>query len=349
MTGSAQGAEVRVAIAGLGRFGTLHAGVLGSMAGTRLVAVCDPDPARRDAVGDALGVADRHAEFDALLEAGGYDALFLVTPEQFHAAQAKAALAKGLPLFLEKPLATTADEGAEIVAAARAAGVPLQLGFVLRFDAQHALIREEIASGRMGDLVSLRVKRNCSQAWFADYGERVHTVYETSIHDIDLLLWLVGAPCVSVYAVERNVSGLPFPDACFALLRFANGAVAMLETSWFVPEGAPANVVTPTWRGTIDAELEIVGTRASARTRLLDTGPALWQPEGVLVPETGLWPQIGGRVGGALREEDAHFVETVRSGRPSTVASADDAVSGLRIAEAIIASAAAGVPVALAG
>lgn len=349
MAGWGQGAEVRVAIAGLGRFGRLHANVLGTTAGARVVAVCDPDPAARDAVGDALGVADRYADVDALLAAGGYDALFLVTPEQFHAAQATAALAKGLPLFLEKPLATTAAEGAEIVAAARAAGVPLQLGFVLRFDAQHAMIRAEIASGRLGELVSLRVKRNCSQSWFAAYGERVHTVYETSIHDIDLLLWLVGAPCVSVYAVERNVSGLPFPDACFALLRFANGAVAQVETSWFVPEGAPANVVTPTWRGTIDSELEIVGTRASARTRFLDTGPVLWQPDGVVVPETGLWPELGGRIGGALRAEDAHFIETVRSGQPSTVASADDAVAGLRIAEAIIASAASGAPVDLAG
>ncbi|HEX5499209.1 MAG TPA: Gfo/Idh/MocA family oxidoreductase [Thermomicrobiales bacterium] len=345
MAGNKTGRDVRVGLAGLGRFGRLHAAALGAMPGATLAAVCDPNSDALTAVGDLYDVPGRFDSYDTMLAAGGLDAVFIVTPEPLHAEQARLAIGHGLAVFVEKPLAFSAAEGAALVAAAASAGRPLQLGFVLRFETQHAIVREEIAAGRLGPLVSLRVKRNCSRAWFPDYGDRVHPIYETSIHDIDLLLWYVGAPCVRVHSVERRISGRRYPDGCWALLEFAGGVVATLETSWFVPDGAPANVLTPTWRGTIDAELEVVGQRGTARIRALDSGLALWQPDFTAVPETGLWPEAHGQIGGALRAEDAHFLDCVRGGQPSTIASATDALEGLRIAEAIVEAARQGQPV----
>ena len=338
---------VRVGIAGLGRFGQLHAATLAALPDVEIAAVCDPDDTRVREIATRFGVPRGHASLEDMLDGGDLDAVFVVTPEQLHGAQAMSVLDRGLPLFLEKPLAASAEEGARIVAAAAAAGVPLQVGFVVRFEAQHALLRSEIAAGRFGQLISIRLKRNCSRAWFPDYGDRVHTVYETSIHDIDLAIWLLGSRCRYVYAIDRNISGLTFPDACFAMLQFDNGAVAMIETSWFVPQGAPANVLTGTWHGTIDAELELVGTERSARFRLLDSGLSIWRESFTHHPETGLWPEIGGAIAGALREEDRHFIERVRLRADSAIASADDAVQGLRIAEAIVRSAAQSVPVSL--
>jgi predicted dehydrogenase len=339
--------RVRVGIAGLGRFGKLHAATLAGLPGVEIVAVCDPDLAQVEAVRSRFGIARGHAYLDEMLDGGDLDAVFVVTPEQLHGEQAMQVVSRGLPLFLEKPLAATAEEGARIVEAANAAGLPIQLGFVVRFDAQHALLREEIASGSFGRIVSLRLKRNCSREWFPDYGDRVHTVYETSIHDIDLAVWLAGSHCTRVYAIDRNYSGHTYPDACYALLEFESGAVGMIETSWFVPQGAPANVLTGTWHGTIDAELEVVGTERTARFRLLDTGLAIWREDITHHPETGLWPEIGGAVAGALREQDRHFIERVRQRAGSAIASAEDAVEGLRIAEAIVQSAAQSVPISL--
>ena len=329
---------LRIGLAGLGRFGALHASVLSDLPGVTLAAVCDPDPTRVNEIGDRHGVYGRYPALEEMLDREQLDAVFLVTPEDLHAAQAKQVLARKLPLFLEKPMATSHAEGREILDAARAAGVHLQIGFVVRFDLQHAILRSEIANGEFGPLVSLRVKRNCSRAWFPTYGNRAHTIYETSIHDIDLLLWLVGQPCVSVYALDRNVSSMRYPDGCWALLRFADETVAMIETSWFVPSGAPANVVTPDWHGTIDARIEVVGTERTASISLLDTGMAIWRPDLTAQPETALWPEAFGSIGGALRQEDRHFVECVRTGAPSSIASAEDALEGLRIAEAIVRS-----------
>lgn len=333
------GDRLRVGLAGLGRFGKLHAAVLGAMPGVVLSAVCDPQAHEVAAFQHRHPQAAGFADLADMLERITLDALFIVTPEQHHTDHVRTALQHGIPTFVEKPLALTAGDGADLVAMAAAAGVPLQVGFVLRFDVQHQQVKAEMARGALGEVVSLRAKRNTSQAWFADYGDRAHTMYETAIHDVDLLLWYAGSPVLQVHAIERNVSGMRYPDGCWALVEFASGAVGMVETSWFVPAGAPANVVTPNWRGTIDAELEIVGTTGTSRIRLLDGPLSLWSADFPAVPETGLWPVVSGTIAGALREEDTHFLHRVRTGAPESIASVADAVEGLRVIEAIVASA----------
>ena len=333
--------DLRVGLAGLGRFGKLHASVLGTLPGVRLAALCDTRPDELRALGQLYGVpaTRQYLDYGRMIAEAALDAVFLVTPEPFHAAQALAAIARGLPVFTEKPLAITAADGVRVAEAARAAGVYLQVGFVLRFEIQHALLKERIAAGALGELVSVRVKRNVSRAWFPDYGDLAHPIFETGIHDLDLLLWYAASPVGSVYAVHRFLTGRRFPDACFALVQFASGAIGFLETAWCLPEGAPANVLTPTWSGSIDAALEVVGTEGTARLSLLEGGLQLWTTERVEQPGAGLWPALHGRTVGALREEDLHFVERVRTGSPSSIASIDDAVAGLRLAEAIVQSA----------
>jgi predicted dehydrogenase len=338
--------RVRVGLAGLGRFGKLHAAVLGEMAGVELAAVCDPQPDEVAAMVARYQGARGFPHFDEMLDEANLDAVFVVSPEPFHAKQALAALSRGIATFTEKPLAMTSREG-EFVAAAAAAGVPLQVGLVLRFDTQHALLKSEIDCGALGQVVSLRAKRNTSKAWFPDYGGRAHTVYETTIHDIDLLLWYAGSRITRVQAVERHLSGLRYPDGCWALVEFASGAVGILETSWLVPAGAPANVVTPTWRGTIDAEIEVIGDAGTSRIRLLDAPLSMWSAGFTAAPETGLWPEVSGSVGGALRNQDAHFIDRVRRGAPESIASVADAVMGLRVAEAIVTAASRGIAVEL--
>lgn len=339
--------EVRVGLAGLGRFGKLHAAVLGTMPGVELTAVCDP---RADEVAAMVARhpgAQGFSDYDTMLKQAELDAVFIVSPEPLHAGQAMAAIERGLATFVEKPLAMSADEAERVAAAAANAGVPLQVGFVLRFDVQHTLLKTEIASGALGDLVSLRTKRNVSKAWFPDFGDRAHPMQETAIHDVDLLLWYAESPVVRVQAVERNLSGMRYPDACWALLEFASGAVGIVESSWFVPAGAPANVVTPAWRGTIDAEIEVIGTEGTNRIRLLDGPLSQWTSGFTAIPETGMWPALNDAIGGALREEDAHFIERVRHFAPETTTSVADAIAGLRIGEAVVASATSGQPVEL--
>jgi predicted dehydrogenase len=339
--------KTRVSLAGLGQFGSLHARILSQLSTVDLVAVCDPREEARAWATETLGVSTVVATIDELLTTSDLDTLFIVTPEDLHTEHVLKAAPLGIPIFMEKPLSTSTAGARQIVEAIRQSGSFLQIGFVIRFDAQHAMLHTRIAGGELGSIVSFRAKRNCSRSWRTTYGDRAHTVYETIIHDIDLLLWFTQSRCQKVYAVQRNFDGMTYPDALMATVQLENGTIATLETSWFVPAHAPQNVIAGSWTGTIDAEFEIVGTEQSARYRILDSGMSIASAEKVLHPEVGLWPEVYGSVGGALRLEDEHFIACVRAGAPSTIASLDDALHGLEVAEAIVTSAESGREVSL--
>ena len=338
---------LRVGLAGLGRFGALHAAVLSALPEVQLAAIADPDLTLLDQIGDRYGVDRRHRDAQELIHDPDLDALVLVTPDEQHLDQALAAVRTGRPVFLEKPLAPSWVEAQQLQQVAQEHGSLLQVGLILRYDLPHALLQRQIAAGAFGELISIRTQRNCAADSFAAIAGRVHTVFRTLTHDIDLLLWLTGSPVTTVMALERRLGDQLSPEGCFALIGLANGCVAQLETSWFVPAQAPANVVSDHWQSCIDAELAVVGSRQTARVRWLEVPLQIWGPQRQLSPDTSLWPQLDGRVLGALKEELADFVASARLGHPSRIASLPQAVEGLRIAEAILHSCQHGVVVTL--
>jgi len=340
-------APLRVGLAGLGRFGCLHATVLAGLAEVEIAALCDSNA---DALCSQLALhktAKGYSNFQEFINDPSLQAIVIVTPEQLHFEQALASMAKGLAVFLEKPMASSALEAAQLQQAARSADVLLQVGLVLRYEASHALLREEIARGNFGELVSIRVKRNCSRPWASKYLDRCPTVFETLIHDLDLMLWFSGSRAETVMAIERPALNYLHSEAVAALIRFSNGTHGIAESSWYIPANAPINVAAGDWRGTIDSELEVVGTLQTARLRLLDSPLNIWTDKYTEALDTCLWPLLHGQIRGALQAELSDFVSCVLQGKPSQVASLDDAVEGLRLGEAIVTAAATGKSVQL--
>lgn len=331
---------IRAGLIGLGRFGRLHASILDSLAQVELAAVCDIVPDRVEAVAARYGVPDAYAQPADLLSDPALDCVFIATDEEHHARLALSAVEAKKHVFVEKPLAKSYADGKRVVDAADAAGVYLQVGYILRFEARHALLKGQIQRGEFGDLATIRCKRNPSKAWFLAYGHKRHPVFRTSTHDIDLCLWYTQSECERVYAAHRSMLGLENPDTCVALLQFANGTVGFIETSWLVPAGAPATV-GQNWGqvGAIDASLDIVGTEQTAHLEFAGPTFSVWTPQMTHYPELTAWPPLHGETVGALRAEVAHFVDCVLEGTLSGIASAEDAVAGLKIAEAVVTSA----------
>src|SRR5215813_5117979 len=114
---------LRVGVVGVGVMGSNHARVLADMPGVKLAGVADPDRKQRDFVSGALG-CPAHADLDGLL-AGGIDALTIAAPTHLHREIATAAIERGVHVLVEKPIASSVEEGNAIIAAARRAGVTL--------------------------------------------------------------------------------------------------------------------------------------------------------------------------------------------------------------------------------
>ncbi len=198
----------------------------------------DPDPARERPAG--VEVAD---SVEAAL--AGADAAVIASPSSMHAAQARFAIERGVPVLVEKPLATDSARGAELERLARERGVLLGVAMNLRHHPGVVALRELLAGDEVG-----RVLR--ASAWCGSWlpGWRPGTDYRTSysasatlgggvlldvaIHELDYLLWLLG-PAAAVTAVARRVSGLGLTvdDVAMIALELRSGAVAELTVDYF--------------------------------------------------------------------------------------------------------------------
>jgi predicted dehydrogenase len=281
-----------------------------------------------------------------MIRSDGIDVIDIVTDEDMHGPLGVLALQYGKHVFIEKPIATSYAEAEEIYRLSREKQKQVMVGNISRFGQPYAALHRYVQSGALGRIAHIRAKRDFSREWFEHFGKRVHPVYESGIHDLDLILWYANSKCREVYAIERKMSGYKYPDLFSAVLIFENGVTATLESAWLVPAKGPQNLVESLeLGGTIDARIEIVGTESSARFATLDTGLSVWTDRGVLVPDYVLWPEEHGEVGGAIRSELQHFIRQVIRNEESPIAPLIDSVESMRIADAIVRSASLGQPV----
>ena len=336
--------EVKVGVVGLGRFGRLHARVLSELPNCQVSALCEVHEPNLERCGKEYGVTALYTDLETMLASEDLDAVDVVTDEPAHGEQARLCLEHGKAVFVEKPLATDGDDAEAVVKLSRDAGLPVVVGNISRFDARYAALRRELEAGKFGRVTLVQAKRSFSRAWFAGFGSRVHPVFESMIHDLDLALWYLGSPVHKVYAQANstsNESGVP--NTLVATLTAEDGALAVLQSTWLVPDAAPATLAGPPagpldlW-GTIDAQLEVVGTSQVGKVDLMSGGLTLWDESAARLPDSGLWPEVHGRVTGALREELAHFLECVRTRRQSSLVSAETGALAVSLAEAIVRS-----------
>jgi len=336
--------EVKVGVVGLGRFGRLHTRSLSELPGCRVSALCEIDRPTLEGCGKEYGVEGLYTDLEAMLDSEDLDAVNVVTDEPSHGRQVMSCLEHGRAVFVEKPLATNGEEAEAVARMSREAGLPVLVGNISRFDARYAILRRELDAGRFGRVSLVQAKRSFSRAWFAGFGSRVHPVFESMIHDLDLVLWYLPSPVRRVYAQAHGVGdGDGVPNTLVATLTAEDGALAVLQSTWLVPDAAPITLAGPPagpldlW-GTIDAQLEVVGTSQVGKVDLMSGGPSLWNDSAARLPDTGLWPEVHGRVTGALREELTHFLGCVRTRRQSSLVSAETGALAVRLAEAILRS-----------
>ncbi len=210
---------LRVGVAGAGSLGYHHVRLLASLNRVVAVGFYDVDSERSAHVQADLGVRS-WPSLEALLEA--VDALVIATPTASHEAVALQALARGIDVFIEKPIAPTLDAADRILAAADASGSVVQVGHVERFNGAILAARQYLDAPLFVESHRL--------APFQPRGLDVAVVLDLMIHDVDLVRALVADRVKSVAAtgvpvITSNV------DIANARITFERGAVANLTAS----------------------------------------------------------------------------------------------------------------------
>jgi predicted dehydrogenase len=212
----------------------------------RVTAVCDPDAERAAAFAARYGAAV--VGEDALLDL--VDAVYVTTWTSEHPRLVEKAAARGKAVFCEKPLAVDARLAEQMAATVEKAGVVNQVGLVLRFLSPFRFVRSLLADPRAGRVLSvvfrddqyIPIQGQYGSDWRKDPARAGRgALLEHSIHDLDILHWLLG-PVRSLSAVVREVHGLPrIDDVAVARLDFASGAVASLTSVWHDVLERPSN------------------------------------------------------------------------------------------------------------
>ncbi len=211
--------ELAIGVIGVGHLGSLHAKMLADARDARLVAVYDANTDKGAAVANAQGCS-LAPSVEGLLDV--VDAVSIAVPTSLHFDIAAEAIRRGKHVFLEKPITRTVDEARALNALAREHGVMIQVGHIERFNpAIVALDRYNIAP------VFVESHR---LAQFNPRGTDVAVVLDLMIHDIDIILSLVGSEVVKIDANGTAVVS-ETADIANARLQFRNGAVANITAS----------------------------------------------------------------------------------------------------------------------
>jgi UDP-N-acetylglucosamine 3-dehydrogenase len=297
-------------VIGLGFFGEKHAEVLSSVPTAALRAICTRNDARRREIKRRLGVPHDYRDYRELLADPEIQAVSVVTHVDDHLAPTLAALRAGKHVLVEKPLARTVAECDRMIAAAKKADRILMVGHICRFNPRYAIARQRAAAGELGQILSMYARRNIPAARSATVLEKIGPLLGDGIHDTDLMLWISGGRIESVYALTHATRSLKHPDLGWAMYRFADGAIGVIENVWCLPAGTPFR---------IHEQLEIIGTKGAISIHGGDMNMTVQTAAGIDCPDTLYWPQIHGEIVGALRTEISYFLDCVALGQQPTV------------------------------
>ena len=226
--------KTRIAVIGAGAIGRLHAETIASADFCSLAAIADPADAAREFAA-RLG-APWGADYRRMLDEVRPDAVIVATPNDLHVSAALDVIARGLPVLVEKPIAATAEDGARLVAASAAAGVPTLVGHHRRHNPVIREARRLVRDGALGELTSIAVLSNVLKPdeYFAPEWRRkpgAGPVLINLIHEIDLIRFMCGE-IASVHAMTSNARrGFEVEDTAAVILRLENGALTTMSLS----------------------------------------------------------------------------------------------------------------------
>lgn len=227
--------ELRLGVAGLGRAFTLMLPTLQHDHRVRLVAACDPRAQARTQFAADFD-APVHADIEGLASDPKVEAIYIASPHQFHAEQARIAAQHGKHVLVEKPMALSLRDCDAMIRHCRDAGVNLIVGHCHSFDTPYLRAREIVQGGELGRVRMIHALNYTDFLYRPRRPEELRTeegggvVFSQAAHQVDIVRLLAGVRVSRVRAVTGDWDPRrPTQGAYSALLWFEDGAFANIS------------------------------------------------------------------------------------------------------------------------
>jgi len=308
---------LKIGVIGLGRMGQLYARTLAiQVSGVHLYAVANLDEHARMQVANEFGVSHVFADAYELIALPELDAVVIATPTNTHHDLVIAAADAGKAIFCEKPLALTLEETHRALGAVARAQVPLQIGFMRRFDAGYQKAKTLITTGLIGSPITFKsLSRDpfCPRPDYALPAQSGGLIFDMAIHDFDLARWLMGSEVERVTAEGallfcKDLESVGDIDNALINLRFMSGALGNVEVSRNAFYG-------------YDIRTEILGSEGAVMIGVHQHTPV------VLYTRAGaqhdITPYLMERFGDAYGAQLQHFIDCLNSDQSPSVGATD--------------------------
>jgi len=224
--------------------GAMHIGVVGcgywgpnlvrNLSENRLcgqVTVCDLDPAKLERVRSRYPSIRTTTSWEEMISQPDLRGVMIATPPSTHFSLAKAALQKGKHVFVEKPFASSTEQGIELIERAEERGLTLAVGHTFLYSPPVTKIREILQRGDLGKVFyisSTRVNLGLHQ-------KDISVIWDLAPHDLSMIMHWLGEMPREVLATGKDFVQKGIPDVAFIFLRFESGAIAHVQVSWLSP------------------------------------------------------------------------------------------------------------------
>jgi predicted dehydrogenase len=313
--------------------GEVHGRSCARLPGVSVTWVADQDRMRAEVLAAEVG-AKATTDNEQAIGADDVDAVIVTVPTPDHRPVTELAAAHGKDIFCEKPIARTLDDAEAMVAACNTAGVRLMVGHVVRFFPEYARIHDVLQAGTLGQIGIARASRvnlapHTKRGWYGSLEASGGLIVDMMIHDLDTLHWFFG-DVSRLFA--HGLSYTPHQgttDYALAVLRFTNGVIAHVESSWAHASFRTAIEIAGQY-GTIRHNGE-----ASAAIRVERPGPNPHEP---LISRRSALAEPGHQI------ELRHFFARLADGQPF-LTGGEEAINALEMALAVLASVRTGKPI----
>jgi myo-inositol 2-dehydrogenase/D-chiro-inositol 1-dehydrogenase len=306
--------SVRIGVAGVGRIGRMHAGIIArETPGATLAGVFDVHHAGAEQVAQEFGV--RAMTLEEMISSPEIDAVAVCSSTDTHVELISSAAAAGKAVFCEKPISLDLQEVDKALAVVETAGVPFMVGFNRRFDPTHAAVQVAVSSGQIGEPHLARISSRDPAPPPVEYIKVSGGIFvDMMIHDFDMARFVVGSPVTQVYAtgavrIDPKIGEAGDLDTAVVTMTHANGVITTIDNSRQAVYG-------------YDQRLEVFGSEGMAVSENPNRNSAVvftaTQRQGANIPYFFL-----DRYMESYRLEWAAFVDYVSDGGPSPVSGFD--------------------------